>query len=690
MINSNYSQKAGRLLLGISLTVAFFLMFRSLGMYAVVMGDEYQYSRLARLLPFNESYIPGYLYFAIYRSVNACGEGFLGCVRLLNVAFFVSAAPFIYLIGRKITGEATALLIAALSILAPINSYTAYFIPESLYFFCFWGFTWFLLNVHRSHVIWSWIYLGIIFGLTSLVKPHALFLLPALAMFFVGSQLQERGRFSRKSLQVCLVFLIVAIATKLLIGFVFAGHAGVTFFGTYYKANTPAQGLDYYISLARLASGNITGHLLGLLVLFPVPIAQILSSSGLLFQRKQPRDFISQIILYTLSIFLVMLPIVALFTVHADIPTRLHMRYYSFAFPLLLLIGAAQISSKSMPISFKWRAVIALPVGIAIIYAIGSQLGPYTPNFVDSPELRGLLINPNVFYIVSAMSLVVIALWVYATKLGARFYIWILMPLVVGLSSFYIDREIAIAKMPDSFVDAAVFTRQYLSNEALAKLHIVGAGPGADTKLFKTAFYLEREVLMRNQTLIWWPSSIETMTKGGTYDVSKIPPGKEWILLIGDLVCSENNFFQIAMNGFTLVRAGIGGTVDFKKSSWPGLIVRTQGLAAPSGAGRLSLGDTVTLEFAKPLPEKFTVTLLANAWATNVGKEFVAHVGDSAVGFKLTALPEERSLKFSNPKGVNTLKIDIPPSGVTPKDIGWGDEQRPLGLYIMNLRITPL
>ncbi|HQW19724.1 MAG TPA: hypothetical protein PLI90_03505, partial [Rhodocyclaceae bacterium] len=95
--------KEWTILFGIALVVAVSLLFKNLGLYPIVMDDEYAYSKFTRLLPFSKSVFPNYLFFIVYRVTNYCGDGFLDCARILNVLFFVSAAPFIYLIGRQIT-----------------------------------------------------------------------------------------------------------------------------------------------------------------------------------------------------------------------------------------------------------------------------------------------------------------------------------------------------------------------------------------------------------------------------------------------------------------------------------------------------------------------------------------------------------------------------------------------------------
>ncbi len=99
--------------------------------------------------------------------------------------------------------------------------------------------------------------------------------------------------------------------------------------------------------------------------------------------------------------------------------------------------------------------------------------------------------------------------------------------------------------------------------------------------------------------------------------------------------------------------------------------------------------DVVTLEFSRPLPEKFTVHLVASAFGPNVGKEFVAHVGDSTVRFTLAASSEDRVLEFSNPKRSKIIKIDVP-SPCSPKELGLSGDDRSLGIAFTELRIEPL
>jgi hypothetical protein len=145
----------------------------------------------------------------------------------------------------------------------------------------------------------------------------------------------------------------------------------------------------------------------------------------------------------------------------------------------------------------------------------------------------------------------------------------------------------------------------------------------------------------------------------------------------------------VLVNDFTIASATI--TINFfKKSVWQGGgISSAQGLYSSEPWGTWSASDVVTLEFSEPLPERFAVHLVAHAFGPNVGKEFVAHVGDSAVRFTLAASPEERVLEFSNPKRSKIIKINVP-SPCSPKELGLSTDERSLGIGFTELRIEPL
>ncbi len=130
-------------------------------------------------------------------------------------------------------------------------------------------------------------------------------------------------------------------------------------------------------------------------------------------------------------------------------------------------------------------------------------------------------------------------------------------------------------------------------------------------------------------------------------------------------------------------------TIDFRRSAWPGIIAKATGLSSAEQWGTWSLGGAVALEFSTPLPDRFTVHLLAHAFGPNIEKEFIARVGDSTAKFMLGTSLEERVLEFSNPGRSKTMEVDIP-SPASPKSLGQSGDERELGIAFTELRIMPL
>ena len=664
--------------------VALLLLIRNTGLYPAVFADEYVYSKFARLISFKEVSIPGYIYFFIYKSTSLCRDGFLDCARILNVVFFVSAAPFIYYIARQITGKRSAVLIAGLAILGPINSYTAYFMPESLYFFSFWLFTYVALKAEKHHTCSHWIIMGALFGITALVKPHALFLIPALSIyFFVMLYVPFEGKSKQSSHIKYFGFFASAASSKLIIGFAFAGISGITLFGTTYAslASGSMGAVNHYFGLLRLALDNLLGHLLALSLLFAVPIASLLVSPVSLSWRDPKQRVSAKLALYTSLVLIFLLIVVALFTASVsdhgpyESNVRLHMRYYNFAFPLLLLAAASQLSPKAPVASLTSRAIAGIPLGAAICYAVYTQLAPYVPSFVDNPEVRGFTFNPVAFYLLSGIAFLSLALWIYAARSGALVFMYLFMPLAVGLSSFYVNQELRRHLVADVADEAGLFTKRYLSHDDVSKVLVVGSEPAG---LFRALFHLDSP-----------KASLETIPTGATFDLSKLPADKEWVLMIGDHSLPDDTFYQLPMNGFTLARASGPDNIDFKQAAWPGVISSARGLSSAEPWGTWSASDVVTFQFSTPLPQRFKVHLAAHAFGPNVGKEFVAHVGDSDVRFTLGADAEARVLEFDNPKKSKTLSIDVP-LPVSPKELGLSSDQRRLGIGFVEMKITPL
>jgi len=547
----NFHGKTNIFLIGFIIATALFvaLTFRNLELYPTIMPDEYYYSKFSRLLPLADSIAPSYLYLAIYRATRICGDGFLDCARIFNALFFVASAPFIYLTARRTCSKGIASIVALLALLGPINSYTAWYMPEALYFFSFWLLTWFILRLDHSSSSKSWCFGGILLGLSALVKPHALFLLPAIVIYILYVSRKTEGKWVFQAFKNASSFIVFLFLSKLLIGYLFADRAGITIFGPKYGsiASSTISEFQHYLKLLAPFTESLKGHALAICLMFGIPIAIAINTSfDSIFSKTEIKSD-QKISFYSLAVLVSLILITALYTATVvansgspyEMISRLHMRYYDFAFPLLLVIAASQLSLESATSMSSWRAITAIPIGIAILYAVYTRMAPYWPNFVDSPELRGFTSKKNVFYVLGGLSFFALALWVYSARFGAKVFVYLFMPLAVAFSTDNINKDLRQRLIPDVFDKAGIFTKQYLSSKDLSKLVIVGS---ETVGLFRSLFYLDNP-----------QSSQETIPKGSSYNLTKLSAGKEWILVIGDHSLSENAFFQLQMDGFTLV-----------------------------------------------------------------------------------------------------------------------------------------
>jgi len=671
------------LLFSLSVAVAAFLLLRSAGLLPAVFADEYLYSKLARQLPLSVSTIPDYLYLYIYKYTNICGSGFLECARIINILFFVGAAPFIYKSSKHFVSSKLSVFIAVLAIVGPINTYTTYFMPESFYFFAFWAFSCFALQLECTSRWYHWSFAGFLFGLSALVKPHSLFFAPAIAGYCIYVSKNPEEKWARSAVQNTTALLFAGLATKLLIGFVLAGAGGVTLFGATYSSfasSTASSNIQGYFNITRFAATSILGHILGITLLFGLSICIAVFHFVKVIISRRCTNSDQKISLFTIAIIANMIVVVGLFT--ASIAStnpdhsvaRLHMRYYDFAFPLLMIVGATQISTSSQEINRKWRLSLSIPVICLVLYAAATRMVPYTPDIVDSPELTGFIFNPEALCVLTGISLVSLILWIFSARAGARILVYIFLPTAVILSSYYTNHELRRRLVPDVFDRAGIFAKLYLPNADLSKLTVVGSDPAG---LFRTLFYLDSKKV-----------SSEVIPKGSAYDTSKLSKGKEWILVIGDHALPKHMPFQLQMNNFALALTTGIYTIDFRQSSWPGIISRSYGLSGSEPGGTWSSGDVVTLIFSKSLPKEFTVKLVAYAFGPNVGEEFIALVGNTSKKFTLGISDTNVNMDFVNPTQADTLRIYVP-SPISPKELGISEDPRRLGIGLKELIITP-
>lgn len=662
-----------------------YLILRNTGLQPIVMADEWYYSSFSRLMPLAEVTIPSYLYLALFKATLSCGTGFLECARVVNAIVFVGSAPFIYLVARRFMSPLFASTVALLSILGPVNGYTAYFMPEPFYFLAFWLLSWTVFRFHDMPGRQRAIGIGAMLGILALIKVHAIFLFPGTVVFMLYSVCSKPGSAAVRVRQT-VIFIVFALCTAAAVrfgfGYLCAGHNGLNLFGTLYGAQAAQSNANHtpVAALLKLALFNLRGHVLALALLFGVPlaalVAQIVTFRGSSAQGPQPS---SALALYSLLMLLALVAITVGFTASVagsgqESNFRLHMRYYDFIFPLLIML-AAVAASGSARLPRALGVGIAVPIVLIVAYGVVTKWQPYTPSFVDSPEFQGMTSTLKTFHLLSGAALVSLVCWAYNQRLGARIFMFLFMPLFTVLAGIAINGEIRNGGAENQFDRAATVTRNYLSEQQLDRVGIVGSDASG---IFRARFHLDNIKV--------WQS---VAAPGASIVAQEIPAGVEWLLVLGEHPLPAGTAVHVQGHDFSIVElnAQFPDHLNYDFSSGiGGLIAKTEGLSGVESWGRWSEQKVVALHFSKTLPQRFKLGLLAEAYGPNAGKDVIVKVGSAthAMRFDHAKMRVDATFDTDGTQKLITLEVPEPTS---PKALGLSEDGRLLGIGFTKMSI---
>ena len=662
------------------------LLLRNMGL-SIFSSDEHQYNQYARQIPLSTSPLPNYLYLKFYSYTNLCGKDFLSCTRILNALFFVASMPFIYLTARLSSGRRTALLIATLSMLAPINFYTAMFMPEAMFYFFFWVLTWLLLRDSKHWNAASEFFCGVLIGLLALIKLNGLFLLPAIILFIYQRFHSGENLSSRPTMRMIRMILIGTFLTRFGLGYRWGGLRGLDVLGTFYSSTMSveapnAKGISDIISLAQI---NFKGHLLFLCLAFGLPLTGIFQTAMNGFEKKTDNPASAQVSKLTILFFstLVVLSSVAMAvftTPNSPIESihRIHLRYYNFAFPLLMIVTAAFFSS---PSSFRFgtwkqRALYAGPIGAIALWAAFQKMNPYISEIVDNPEMQGLLSDKTAFYTVAAFSLATLIGWILSAQKAAKVFVYALLPMTVLASSYFLHQEIRHHAKPTQYEEALLLTKQFLGPTELSHAVLYGAD---QVSLLNSLFWIDGSKL---------PMTIAPKPDSQAIDPSvTIPADKDWLLVFDQMPMKFKYQDKIQLGPLQLYRLSSRIRIPFDQAAWFD-VRQTKDLAKNESWGTWSSGPVVEIEFLQALPKNFRMTLVAKAYGPNIGKKFKAVLGKETLEFELGEKQKEISLQFKNLQQEKTLKFFVPEPTAPSSHEGLADNRK-LGIGLVELLIEP-
>lgn len=673
------------------------------GISPLIFGDELFYSNMARHNGLADAAVPNYLYAWIYGTTNLCGTGFYACTKALNVFWLAGYAFFAYLIARRFFDKWPSFILSLVSAIGPMSIFTAFFMPESMYYFFVTAFIWWTLGLSRDSKVSAWAISGAILGLATLVKPQGLFLVPAILVYLSYVVWGEKvGRLKRILINFS-TWLISLLLVKFTIGLLLAGPKGITLFGGSYSG-TATSIVDGGIAQNVYNAAPVT--VMGGLILGKGTLATVFNFGVLHFLTQWVAIFM---MLGLAAVFMIRLSVKSLFTggersndsklalflllafgaygagvaafsavVSAtgdDHSSRPLMRHYEFLIPLAIILMVAQI--KKDKVSDKWRWIFGL-VGIAVvIYGTARNGAPFAPQFWDTTIFYSFLQAQWIVMLCAVASVAAIFAWIVNTKIGTQVFVWVFAPLFLILPTFAGNNIMGYQVADDPYVRAGLFARDNIAPDMFGELLIVGP---SKPYLQKAQFWVDNP-----------QSEILPTLNGATYDLNDTSSGRDYVLAVGNVSISGAFSERTVGNGYVLYKRATPDSFDFSRGTFGAdqMITSVEGMSVQENFGRWSIGDTVTIKFSKPLPANAKLQLKALAFGPNAGKQFTADLGGSQGNFTLPVVDQvfAITLPFTNATPSDTLVIRIPqPASLA--ELNLGPDTRKIGLGLVGISIT--
>jgi phosphoglycerol transferase len=567
------------ILVALSALALAWLLQRELGLNPAVFADEWYYSKMSRLSALRDAILPSYLYLWLFRFSSACGDRFLDCAKVGNVLFFVGATPFVYLTARAFAPARLALLVAALALAAPMNLYTDFFMPEAMYYFGFCVLAWMVLTRTGWNATVRALACGALLGLLSLVKVHALFLLPALCLFLLYEHWSRRaaGPWLQGGLLAMACTLAAAAAVKFALGYLFAGPAGLGLFGSLYGDSAATSSQRPLSMLAVFALTNAGGHLMALAVLLALPLAMLVQRLASPEARAAASP-VARLHVYTALMLVAALGMTVLYTASIAQPgngqeLRLHLRYYSFVFPLLWTVCAAWLGAPPAPTQPLLRGLLALLLAATLVSAL-AWLPGFTRSIIDGPDLIGLDVHRTRGVLVCALGLLALFLWVRNSPAAPRLYLFLLLPLTLVLAQrteqLYLRQ---LVPNPGFFADAAGEAgRRAIPRAELAQTTVAATG---EFDLFRVLFHLDAQ-----------EPQLLNLKAGAPIEPGQVSPDSKWLLVVGPHAYPATFEPFVTGRDYVLTRARALAASGRLGGALPdGLVAGAQGLSVDVLAG---------------------------------------------------------------------------------------------------------
>lgn len=471
------------------------------------MQDEYIYTSQAKNLPFAEQFYSNYLFSMVMGITNTCGYEFYTCTKTINSVFFMGTILFTFLIALRFLTFRWSVFVASVTALSPLAVPVSYFMPETMYFSMMTLTIWLTLVVSKKENWLFWIVSGLSLGATALVKPHAVFMLPAFMLFAFIFVYKKSGSSWLQGIRAGAAVATGFMVTKFGLGFAFAGTEGLKLFGGYGSpvgaltgaagAQDVTVGTDGAVRsglevLLTVASTHLLAHASAMLLLAGIPLVLSLRVSYSVVKTKQPIGDVSSLFVLVALITVSMVAVVALFEAYVtasgdDHSDRLILRYYEFLIPQFIVLGLLLprfTDSKRLYRIIQGSIIVAASMFFTIYYP-----PTFDKQYADASTLPGIGDSQGFFVFVGIFVSCAVIFWIVNPERGNIVMGRYIMPAVLIVALVMSQNKlIEINGTPAYFDQAGWDSRTYLEDVPGDRIMVIGQ---TRTEVFTVKFWID-------------------------------------------------------------------------------------------------------------------------------------------------------------------------------------------------------
>jgi len=379
--------------------------------HPLIFGDEgiflirAKYIGQPQMLAGNElaAWVPNSLYLWLNHFIFYLGANYAIGARLINVLFLVLSLMVLYAIASLFVSSGKAVLAALAVGVGPMSIYSAFVMPETM-FLCAYVCLGFVLVRHiHDRPIYAGFLSGTVLGAASLIKPHGLMLIPVVlfALLILKLSVPAWCHWATCGAAAGAV-LGSALASIGLLNFLILGKFGFSL-GPTYTTLVSKSSAGWSMAPIFYVMG---GHIALVLSLYAFPVlvvAMAFLRGSIATSTVAERIELKMLLIFTVATGCLLLITTSKFTVSVvgsspyEQINRVHVRYYFFVLPLLLVLFLAIYErldwTKALVTKIFVGGCIAMCVFAALCILVMDR--HYYMNFPDFPDGFWFNMNPN-------------------------------------------------------------------------------------------------------------------------------------------------------------------------------------------------------------------------------------------------------------------------------------------------------